>query len=87
MFKVKATVISFLGDKEKYPCHHGYRLGDGGRHASTFSLASSIDKNQLSLRHSSLNLPLKDSIKALSVGFLERLKSRELPIWVFTIVL
>jgi uncharacterized repeat protein (TIGR04076 family) len=28
MFKVKTTVIDFLGDKEKYPCHHGYRLGD-----------------------------------------------------------
>ena len=28
MFKVKATVIDFLGDKEKYPCHHGYKLGD-----------------------------------------------------------
>jgi uncharacterized repeat protein (TIGR04076 family) len=28
MFKVKATVIDFLGDKEKYPCHHQYQLGD-----------------------------------------------------------
>ena len=28
MFKVKATVIDFLGDKEKYPCHHGYKTGD-----------------------------------------------------------
>lgn len=28
MFKVKTTVIDFLGDKEKYPCHHGYKLGD-----------------------------------------------------------
>ncbi len=28
MFKVKATVIAFLGDKEKYPCHHQYKLGD-----------------------------------------------------------
>jgi len=28
MFKVKATVIDFLGDKEKYPCHHQYKLGD-----------------------------------------------------------
>jgi uncharacterized repeat protein (TIGR04076 family) len=28
MFKVKATVIDFLGDKEKYPCHHRYKLGD-----------------------------------------------------------
>ena len=28
MFKVKAIVIDFLGDKEKYPCHHRYNLGD-----------------------------------------------------------
>jgi uncharacterized repeat protein (TIGR04076 family) len=28
MFKVKVTVIDFLGDKEKYPCHHRYKLGD-----------------------------------------------------------
>lgn len=28
MFKVKATVTDFLGDKEKYPCHHQYKLGD-----------------------------------------------------------
>ena len=28
MFKVKATVISFSGDEEKYPCHFGYKLGD-----------------------------------------------------------
>jgi len=28
MFKVKATVVDFLGDKEKYPCHHQYKLGD-----------------------------------------------------------
>ncbi len=28
MFKVKVTVIDFLGDKEKYPCHHGYQPGD-----------------------------------------------------------
>jgi uncharacterized repeat protein (TIGR04076 family) len=28
MFKVKVTVIDFLGDKEKYPCHHRYDLGD-----------------------------------------------------------
>jgi uncharacterized repeat protein (TIGR04076 family) len=28
MFKVKATVIDFLGDKVKYPCHHRYNLGD-----------------------------------------------------------
>ena len=28
MFKVKATVVDFLGDAEKYPCHHQYKLGD-----------------------------------------------------------
>ena len=28
MFKVKAVVVDFIGDKEKYPCHHGYKLGD-----------------------------------------------------------
>jgi uncharacterized repeat protein (TIGR04076 family) len=28
MFKVKATVVDFLGDKEKYPCHHQYKMGD-----------------------------------------------------------
>ena len=28
MFKVKATVVNFLGDKERYPCHHQYKLGD-----------------------------------------------------------
>ena len=28
MFKVKATVVDFLGDKEKYPCHHRYKIGD-----------------------------------------------------------
>jgi uncharacterized repeat protein (TIGR04076 family) len=28
MFKVKVTVIDFLADKEKYPCHHRYKLGD-----------------------------------------------------------
>jgi uncharacterized repeat protein (TIGR04076 family) len=28
MFKVKAVVVDFIGDKERYPCHHGYRLGD-----------------------------------------------------------
>jgi len=28
MFKVKATVVDFLGDKEKYPCHHQYKIGD-----------------------------------------------------------
>jgi uncharacterized repeat protein (TIGR04076 family) len=28
MFKVKATVVDFIGDKEKYPCHHQYKMGD-----------------------------------------------------------
>ncbi len=28
MFKVRAVVIAFLGDREKYPCHHQYKLGD-----------------------------------------------------------
>ena len=28
MFKARVTVIDFLGDKEKYPCHHRYNLGD-----------------------------------------------------------
>jgi uncharacterized repeat protein (TIGR04076 family) len=28
MFKVKATVVNFLGDKQRYPCHHQYQLGD-----------------------------------------------------------
>lgn len=28
MFKVKATVVDFIGDKEKYPCHHQYNMGD-----------------------------------------------------------
>jgi uncharacterized repeat protein (TIGR04076 family) len=28
MFKVKTTVVDFLGDKERYPCHHRYQLGD-----------------------------------------------------------
>lgn len=28
MFKVKATVVNFLGDKERYPCHHQHQLGD-----------------------------------------------------------
>lgn len=28
MFKVKATVVKFLGDKDRYPCHHQYQLGD-----------------------------------------------------------
>jgi uncharacterized repeat protein (TIGR04076 family) len=28
MFKVKATVVDFLGDKTRYPCHHQYQMGD-----------------------------------------------------------
>jgi uncharacterized repeat protein (TIGR04076 family) len=28
MYKVKATVIDFLGDTEKYPCHFEYKIGD-----------------------------------------------------------
>ncbi len=28
MFKVRATLIRFAGDVEKYPCHFGYRVGD-----------------------------------------------------------
>lgn len=28
MFKVRAVVVDFLGDKEKYPCHHQHKLGD-----------------------------------------------------------
>lgn len=28
MFKVKATVVDFLGDQQRYPCHHQYQLGD-----------------------------------------------------------
>jgi uncharacterized repeat protein (TIGR04076 family) len=28
MFKVKAVVVDFIGDKERYPCHHGHKLGD-----------------------------------------------------------
>jgi uncharacterized repeat protein (TIGR04076 family) len=28
MFKVKATVVEFVGDVEKYPCHHQYKIGD-----------------------------------------------------------
>ena len=29
MFKTRAIVIDFLGDQERYPCHHGYRIGPG----------------------------------------------------------
>lgn len=28
MYKVKATVVDFLGDPEKYPCHFSYKIGD-----------------------------------------------------------
>jgi uncharacterized repeat protein (TIGR04076 family) len=28
MFKVKATMIGFAGDEERYPCHFGYKVGD-----------------------------------------------------------
>ncbi len=28
MFKVKATVIAFLGDENKYPCHFNHKIGD-----------------------------------------------------------
>ncbi len=28
MFKVKATVVDFRGDRERYPCHHQYEMGD-----------------------------------------------------------
>ena len=28
MFQVKATVIGFLGDEEKYPCHFQHQIGD-----------------------------------------------------------
>ena len=38
-------------------------------HASIFSRASSIDMNQLVFKHSSLKLPLNDSMNGLSVGF------------------
>jgi hypothetical protein len=28
MFKVKATLVRFAGDEERYPCHFGYKIGD-----------------------------------------------------------
>jgi len=28
MFKVKATLVRFAGDVERYPCHFGYEVGD-----------------------------------------------------------
>jgi uncharacterized repeat protein (TIGR04076 family) len=28
MFQVKATLVEFLGDEQKYPCHFNHRLGD-----------------------------------------------------------
>jgi|SRR5471032_3369296 hypothetical protein len=45
------------------------------RHASICSRARSIDSNSFTFRHSSRNLPLKDSHKPLSVGFPGRVKS------------
>jgi len=43
--------------------------------SSIFSFAPVKDKNQFSFKHSERTLPLKNSIKALSVGFLGLLKS------------
>ena len=51
----------------------------GSRQDSTFSSASSRDRNQFSFRHSCRNLPLNASMKALSVGLPGRLKSRATP--------
>ena len=28
MFKVRATVVGFMGDEEKYPCHFQHKIGD-----------------------------------------------------------
>lgn len=28
MFKVKATMVGFLGDEDKYPCHFQHKIGD-----------------------------------------------------------
>lgn len=28
MYKVKATLVAFLGDVEHFPCHFGYKIGD-----------------------------------------------------------
>jgi len=28
MFQVKGTVVAFLGDENKYPCHFGHKIGD-----------------------------------------------------------
>jgi uncharacterized repeat protein (TIGR04076 family) len=28
LYKVKATVVGFLGDVEHFPCHFGYKIGD-----------------------------------------------------------
>ena len=28
MFQVKSTVVNFLGDEDKYPCHFQYKIGD-----------------------------------------------------------
>ncbi|OGO21654.1 MAG: hypothetical protein A2144_11775 [Chloroflexi bacterium RBG_16_50_9] len=27
-FKVRAKLVAFLGDEEKFPCHFGYKIGD-----------------------------------------------------------
>src|SRR5689334_2602411 len=40
-----------------------------------FSFASSSERNQLTFKHSSRKLPLKDSMNGLSVGFPGREKS------------
>jgi len=49
------------------------------RQASILHRASSRDMNQFSFRHSCLNLPLKDSTVALSVGVPGREKSILIP--------
>ena len=28
MFQIKATVVGFLGDEERYPCHFQHKVGD-----------------------------------------------------------
>jgi uncharacterized repeat protein (TIGR04076 family) len=56
LFKVKATVVDFLGDKEKYPCHHQHKIGDefifdGASFAGTIcpSLAISVVPKMMEL--------------------------------------
>ena len=49
--------------------------------ASHFRRASSRLMNQCAFKHSARNLPLKDSMKALSVGFPGREKSSMTPRW------